>query len=553
MQGVELAVVLLTVAAGLRVLAGRLNLPHPVLLVLAGLALAAVPGLPHIGLEPETLFLLFVPPLLYLTAFTTSLRDFRAQLWPIARYGTVVVLLTIAAVAAVAHALVPEITWPAAFVLGAIVSPPDPVAAVAVMRRLGAPRKIVTILEGEGLVNDATALVAYRIGVAAVVTGAFSPSRAALQFLVTGAGGAAMGLAVGWLIGQVRRRTPKFPIVENTISLLTPFLAYIPADWLGLSGVLAVVAVGLYLGRQGPRFVSAATRVQAESMWSMIQFLLESIIFMLVGLELPYVLRALRSHTLAELVGYGAVVALAAIVVRLVYTFAAVLLMRIARRRRGKPATPSWQQATFIGWTAMRGGDSLVIALALPLQTAAGRPFPARELIIFLTFAVIFDTLVLQGLTLKPLLRWLRLEDDGELDNEEAHARRIAAEVGLRRLDEEGRRDGVDPEVVRYLRRKYAGRVDRWSARDKEAHGAEDAEHRALAGRDGSGAEREATGYRRLRSAMIGAERQAIVKLRDEGAIGDEVLRRVQRDLDLETMLLESGEDDAPASPYDTR
>jgi len=552
MQGLELAVVLLTVAAALRVLAGRLNLPHPVLLVLGGLALAAIPGLPRIELEPETLFLLFVPPLLYLTAFTTSLRDFRAQLGPIARYGTVVVLLTIAAVAAVAHTLVPEMPWPAAFVLGAIVSPPDPVAAVAVMRRLGAPRRIVTLLEGEGLVNDATALVAYRVGVAAVVTGAFSPGRAALQLLVTGTGGAAVGLGIGWLIGQVRRRTPKFPIVENTISLLTPFLAYIPADWLGLSGILAVVAVGLYLGRQGPRIVSAATRVQAESMWSMIQFLLESFIFLVVGLELPYVLRALRSHTLADLVRYGAVVALTAIVVRLIYTFAAVLLLRISRRRQGRPAEPSWREAAFIGWTAMRGGDSLVIALALPLRTAAGAPFPARELIIFLTFAVIFDTLVLQGLTLKPLLRWLRLKDGGELDDEEAHARRIAAEVGLRRLDEEGRRDGVEPEMLRYLRRKYAARLDRWSARDRDAHGAEDSEHRALAGRDGTGAEREATSYRRLRSAMIDAERRAVVKLRDEGAIGDEVLRRVQRDLDLETMLLESGEDDAPESPYDT-
>jgi monovalent cation/hydrogen antiporter len=316
--------------------------------------------------------------------------------------------------------------------------------------------------------------------------------------------------------------------------------------------VLAVVAVGLYLGRQGPRIVSAATRVQAESMWTMIQFLLESFIFMLVGLELPYVLRALRSHTVAELLGYGAAVTLTAIVVRLLYTFAAVAVLRSGRRRRGQPAQPSWREATFIGWTGMRGGDSLVIALALPLQTAAGGPFPARELIVFLTFAVILDTLVLQGLTLKPLLRRLGLKDGGELDDEEAHARRIAAEVGLRRLDEEGRRDGVDSEVVGYLRRQYAGRVDRWSARDREAHGADDPEHRALASRDGRGAERDATGYRRLRSAMIADERRAIVGLRDEGAIGDEVLRRIQRDLDLETMLLESGEDDAPESPYDT-
>ena len=374
MRGVELAVILLAAAAALRVLAGRLNLPHPVLLVLGGLALAVIPGLPRIEFEPETLFLLFVPPLLYLTAFTTSLRDFRAQLGPIARYGTVVVLLTMAAVAAVAHALLPEITWPAAFVLGAIVSPPDPVAAVAVMRKLGAPRRIMTLLEGEGLVNDATALVAYRIAVAAVVTGAFSPGRAALQLLVTGAGGAAVGLGMGWLIGQVRRRTPKFPIVENTISLLTPFLAYIPADWLGLSGVLAVVAVGLYLGRQGPRIISAATRVQAESTWSMIQFLLESFIFMLIGLELPDVLRALRSHTPAELAGYGAVVALAAIVVRLIYTFAAVWVLRIGRGAGANRPSPPGRRRPSSGGRLCGAATRW----SSPWRCRSGRPLASR-------------------------------------------------------------------------------------------------------------------------------------------------------------------------------
>ncbi len=555
MQGIELAVVLLIAAAGLRVLAGRLDVPHPVLLVLGGLALATIPGLPRIGFEPETLFLLFVPPLLYLTAFFTSLRDFRAKLGAIARYGTVLVLLTIAAVAWAAHALLPELTWPAAFVLGAIVSPPDPVAAVAVLRRLGAPRDVVTLLEGEGLVNDAAALVAYRIGVAAAVTGAFSPGRAALQFLVTGAGGVIVGLAVGWLIGEVRRRA-SFPIIENTISLLTPFLAYIPADQLGLSGVLATVAVGLYLGRRGPRFTRAASRVQAEGTWTMVQFLLESFIFMLVGLELPYVLHGLGSHSLAQLIGYGAVVTLVAIAVRLLYTFTSVLVLR-RTRRRGRRAAPSWRFAAFVGWTGMRGGDSLVIALALPLATAAGTPFPARDLIIFLTFAVIFCTLVLQGLTLKPLLHRLGLSDSGELYNEEAHARRVVAEAGLRQLEHESERgsergDEVDPDVVRVLRHRYSARVARWSARDRAVHGADDPDHRALADRDGTDAERRATGHRRLSMAIIGAERRALIQLRDRGAIGDEVLRRVQRDLDLETMLLEAGEDDAPASPYDT-
>ena len=251
MQGVELVVILLAVSAALRLVARRLRVPHPVLLVLAGLALVFVPGLPRVEFEPDALFLVFVPPLLYWAALTSSVRDFRAQLWPIVRYGTLVVLLTMAAVAVVAHALTPEFTWAAAFTLGAIVSPPDPVAAIAVLRTIGADRRLTTILEGEGLVNDATALVAYRVAVGAAVTGAFSLGHTAVRFLLTGTGGVAVGLAVGWLIGQVRRRVRGSPIVENTISLLTPFFAYLPAEWLGLSGVLSVVAVGLYFSRAG--------------------------------------------------------------------------------------------------------------------------------------------------------------------------------------------------------------------------------------------------------------------------------------------------------------
>jgi Na+/H+ antiporter len=552
MRTIELIVVLLAVSAALRVVARLLKVPHPVLLVLAGLGLVFVPGLPQPDLDPGTLFLVFVPPLLYLAAFTTSLRDFRAYFGPIARYGTLVVLLTMVAVALVAHAVSPEFTWPAAFVLGAIVSPPDPVAAVAVLRTLGAQRALVTILEGEGLVNDATALVAYRIAVAAAVTGSFSPGHAVLRFILTGTGGVLVGLAVGWLIGQLRSRMGRFPIVENTVSLLTPFFAYLPAEWLGLSGVLSVVAVGLYLGRQGPRIVQAATRVQAESMWLMVQFILESLIFILVGLELPSVIRALRTHSLQVLLGYALLITLAVIVVRVLYTFAAAAVLRwIRARRKGQPFAPTWRQAAFLGWAGLRGGDSLVIALALPVTTAAGHSFPARELIIFLTFAVIFATLVVQGFTLAPLLRRWKLTESGEADTEEAHARRVMAEAGLRRLDAETKRYAVDPETVRYLQEWYRRRLRRWSARDRERHGAKDDDHARLTGSDGGQAERASEGYRRLRMAMIEDERKAVVGLRDQGVIGDDVMRQVQRDLDLETMLLESAEDDAPRSPYE--
>ena len=282
--------------------------------------------------EPDALFLVFVPPLLYWAALTSSVRDFRAQFWPIVRYGTLVVLLTMAAVAVVAHALTPEFTWAAAFTLGAIVSPPDPVAAIAVLRTIGADRRLTTILEGEGLVNDATALVAYRVAIGAAVTGAFSLGHTTVRFLLTGTGGVVVGLAIGWLIGQVRRRVRGSPIVENTISLLTPFFAYLPAEWLGLSGVLSVVAVGLYFSRLGPRIVPAATRVQAESMWVMVQFILESLVFILVGLELPSVLRTLRHYPLGTLLLYGALITATVIGVRIVYTAVAASLIRWSRR-----------------------------------------------------------------------------------------------------------------------------------------------------------------------------------------------------------------------------
>jgi CPA1 family monovalent cation:H+ antiporter len=548
-QAVELVVILLAVSAALRLLARRLRLPHPALLVLAGLALVFVPGLPRVEFDPDALFLVFVPPLLYWAALTSSIRDYRAQFGPIARFGTLVVLLTMAAVAVVAHALTPEFTWAAAFTLGAIVSPPDPVAAIAVLRTLGADRRLTTILEGEGLVNDATALVAYRVAIGAAVTGSFSLPRTVAGFLVTGSGGVAVGLAIGWLLGQVRRRVRGAPIVENTLSLLTPFFAYLPAEWLGLSGVLSVVAVGLYFSRMGPRIVPAATRVQAESMWLMVQFILESLVFILVGLELPSVLRGLSPYSLRTLLLYGVLITATVIVVRLVYTALAATLLLPPRSSRDAGA-PGWRAFAFIGWAGMRGGDSLVIALAVPVATATGAPFPARGLIIFLTFSVILATLVLQGPTLAPLVRWWELTERAS-GSEEAHARRVVAEAGLRRLEEESRRDGVDRATARFLEATYRRRVQRWSARDRERHGEVDAEHSRLAGVDGSRAEHIATAYRALRTAMVQGEREALIRLRDEGVIGDDVLRRIQRELDLETMLIDSGEDGAPASPYE--
>jgi Na+/H+ antiporter len=547
MSALELILILLAVSGALQILARRWRLPHPVLLVLGGAGLALIPGLPSLNLNPELVFLVFVPPLLYRAAITTSLREFKAELWPIARLGVILVGVSIFAAAATAHGLTPEFTWAAAFALGAIVAPPDPIAATAVMRTLSAPPALVSILEGEGLVNDATSLVAYRVAVAAAVTGTFSPGRAFAGLLLTGAGGVAIGLLVGWVVGWVRRHIHGLPVVENTLSLMTPFVAYIPADAVGASGVLAVVAVGLYLGRRVPYVGSAATRVQAEAMWSVITFLLESLVFILVGLELPSAVRALHTHAPRQLLLYSVAVSGTLILVRLIWVWFSAYVPRMTARWLGitRRPIPPWRWVVLVGWAGMRGADSLVIALSLPRQ------FPARDLIIFLTFAVIFATLVLQGLTLRPLLGLLHLSSDDPTEREEAHARRVIAEAGLQRLEEVASRRNAPADIVRALREVEKDRLKQFAARDIRGHGTSDGEHRELPRGDGKQAERRSANSRELRLEMIDAERKALIELRDRGVISDDVMRRVMRDIDLETMLLEAEEDDAPESPYE--
>jgi CPA1 family monovalent cation:H+ antiporter len=539
MAGLELVLILLAVTAGLALLADRLRIPHPVLLVLGGLILALLPGLPRVELDPDVLFLIFVPPLLYWSSLTASLRDFRRDFWPIANLGVVLVLISIVAVAVVAQKLDPAFGWGAAFVLGAVVSPPDPIAAMAVMRTVGGPRRLARVLEGEGLVNDAAALVVYRMAVRAVGTGTFSFWHAVPQFLLTGTGGVLIGLLVGRGIGGLRRRIPRGqPVVENTISLLTPFAAYLPAEAVGASGVLAVVAAGLYLGRKGPRFVSPATRLQAEAMWSVFSFIIEGLIFILVGLELPHVVEALADRPLGLLLWYGAAVSVTLILVRLAWVIPSARFQKWSAH--GGTAPLAFKERAFIGWAGMRGGDSLVIALALPITTAAGTAFPARSLIIFITFCVIFATLVVQGLTLGPFLRRLGLHVQTETGEEEAHARRVAAQAGLERLEDLAK-DGADAEVARYLRQRHRSRTRRWTDREDRRRltvpaGGSPKPHRSDTD------ERRAAAYRELREAMISAERDALIGLRDDGTIGDDVLRRIQRDLDMEGMLLEAAE-----------
>ena len=335
-----------------------------------------------------------LPPLLYSAAFFTSLRDLRATARPIGLLAVGLVAVTTVGVAVVAHTFIDDLTWPSAFVLGAIVSPTDPLAATSIARRLGVPRKLVTIVEGESLVNDGTGLVLYRVAVAAVVTGSFSAYYTGGLFVVSAGGGIAVGLGVGWLIRQIRKRLDN-PPAEITISLLTGYVAFIPAELMGVSAVLAAVTAGIYLGWYTPELTSAQVRLQGLAVWEIVQYLLNALLFVLIGLQLPVVIDALGDLSAAQLVGYAAVVSLTVIVLRFAWVFAVLHAPKWIARRMS-----NWRGAVFLSWAGMRGAVSLAAALALPLETDAGTPFPGRDLILFLTFSVILATLVGQGLTL---------------------------------------------------------------------------------------------------------------------------------------------------------
>jgi CPA1 family monovalent cation:H+ antiporter len=519
----EVVLALLVAIVALGLVAQRLELPAPALFVLGGLGIALVPGLPPVAFEPHLIFTIFVPPLLYRASLLASWRDLHANYRPIMLLSVGLVVFTTVVVGLAAHAVLPGLPLGAAFALGALVSPPDAAAATAFLRQLVVPRRIATILEGEGLVNDATAIIAYRMAVAAVVTGTFSLGGAGLQFLRVGSLGVAVGFAIGWLVRLLRQRIHA-PEIESTISLLTPFAAFLPAEALGVSGVLAVVTSGLYLARFGPRLLAPDTRLQTEGMWGVVGFVIEGLTFIFVGLELREVLKGLGVYSRMELgLAIGAV-SLATLSARLIWVFASSYAPRWLRFGAGhQDPFVSWRYVFFIGWAGLRGADSLVLALALPLLTATGAPFPGRDLIIFLTYAVILVTLVAQGFSLRPIVNRLGICDTGETRRlEEAHAREQASAAALRRLDELAA--DLDGELVAELRSRYGHRQRRYGARVRaERDGAEE----LLAKRRGE-----------VLRELLDAERKAVLKLRDKGMIGDHVLRQVQRDLDLEVLLL---------------
>jgi CPA1 family monovalent cation:H+ antiporter len=516
---VELILGLLVGVAALALLARKVPIPYPILLVLGGLAVAFIPGVPVVRLDPKLVFLVLLPPLLYPAALFTPWRDFHRNLRPILLLAIGLVLFTTVVVGYLVHHFIPELPLAAGFALGAIISPPDAVAAIAVLQRVRVPRRVVAVLEGESLVNDATALVAFRFAVAAVATGTFSMGHAAGRFLIIVVGSAVVGLGVGWLSAFVQKRIDDPPI-EITLSILTPFAAYLPAERFELSGVLAVVIAGLYQGWRIPEITTSRTRLQGGPVWEMIEFVLNGFIFLLIGLQLPEVLRNLSNRSLSQLLWLGGLISVAVIVIRMIWVFPATYLPRLmSKKLRARDPCPAWRNVAVVAWTGMRGVVSLAAALALPSTMENGSPFPGRDLILFLTFCVILATLVVQGLSLPWVIRLLGIKDDRSGEREERLARLQANEAALEHLNEFARSNRADRAIIDRLVAEYEDRIHQLKSENAET----EAEVRALFSHD----------YEALSHEALRVEREVILRLRNDYTINDEALRRIQHDLDL--------------------
>jgi Na+/H+ antiporter len=526
-ENLEVFITILFVSvAGLNVIARWLDVPYPIVLVLGGVAVGAIPGIPDIELDPDLVLVIFLPPLLYSAAFFADLQALRADARGITLAATGLVLATMTAVAVIAHELI-DLPWAVAFALGAIVSPTDPIAATAIMHRVGAPRRIVNVVEGESLVNDASALVAYKVAVAAAVGTGVSLAEASLDFVTAVAGGIAIGIAVGFVVAAIRRRVDD-PPTEITISLFTGYGAFLAADEIGASGVLAAVTAGLYLGWRAPQLINPETRLQAYAFWEVLTFLINATLFILIGLQLPTIVDGLGARSAGEVIGYALAVYGAVIGVRFLWMFTMPYVIRALDRRASQRARRQGARPRIIvGWSGMRGAVSLAAALALPVATDAGEPFPGRNLILFITFAVILLTVVGQGLTLPWVIRRLGVhEEEGAEESEETRARLAAAKAALIRLDELENEDWVREETADRVRALYRFRKRRFATRAGMLDDEDGIEDRSLA-------------YQRLMHMVYDAQREALLRLRNEREISIEVMRRIERELDLEESRLE--------------
>src|SRR5581483_4122241 len=504
-------------------------IPYPIVLVIGGTLLSLIPGIPRVVLNPDIVFFVILPPLLYSAAWLISWREFSYNLVSIFFLAFGLVAFTVVGIAHVTQWLFAGFDWKVGLILGAIITPTDALAATTLARRIGLPKRITDLLEGESLVNDASGLLALEFGIAILVRGESpSASEAVLRLLFLTGAGLAVGLAIGWLVNRIERRIDHGPI-EIAISILVPYVAYFAANSMRASGVLAVVACGLYLSRKSSGFFSPGVRLQAWAVWDSLTFILNGLVFVLIGLQLPYVLDGIHGHSLATLILYGAMFSALVIALRVVWVMPGAYLAHWIRTRilHQRVAKPQFNGVLVVGWTGMRGVIALAAAIALPQSLPDGSPFPQRNLIIFLAFVVILVTLVLQGLTLPWVVRLLKVKDEGGPNIEEEQARREILRTALAyllrsRKEDENRYDSLYEDLIGHYEQRLSLLED--GENDDRSVGREQRRR-----------------FNRLSRDLLRVERQTAVRLRNDNRISDETLRQIERELDLR----EAGEVDS--------
>lgn len=537
MQNFKIIIFILAVLISLSAVIDKLKLPNPVFLVLVGLIIGFVPVLPGLVMDPNVVFLVFLPPLLYDAAFRTSWHDFKSNIRPISALGISLVFFTTVAIAVTAHYFIPMFTWPLAFLMGAIISPPDAAAASGIIKGLGLNKHVISILEGESLVNDSSALIAYRFALAAAITGSFLFWQAGLQFLLVTGGGILIGLLVGYVLIVIHKKINNYSIVESSLTLLTPFISYLAAEQVHTSGILAVVSTGLLLSWRSQEIFSYQTRMRTKVIWETLLFLLNGFIFILIGLQLPVILKQLTNYKLSSLIGYGLIISLVTILVRMIWVFAGAYSFRFFNRRKKRhlDALPDkdqygdWKNVLIVAWTGTRGVISMASALALPLTLYNGNAFPQRHLIIFVCFVVIFVTLVVQGFSLPLLIRLLHVKPSINEDKEEKELQLYVVNSTLHFIDYEFYplpEERIRIELIKKYELVAIKLVKEISTHTRNEKAEEQLPVRML------------TAMQKAQIEIGRFQRKLLLQLHKDGRFSDNAIKQVERDMDIDELKL---------------
>lgn len=537
MEDFKIVVFIMVILISLTAIANKRKLPYPILLVVAGLIIGFVPQLPELALDPDVVFVIILPPLLYDAASKTSWNEFKTSIRPISALAITLVFFTTIAVAVTAHYLIPGFSWPLAFVLGAVVSPPDAVAASGIIKGLGLNKKVITIIEGESLVNDASALIAYRYAIAAVTTGTFVFWQAGLQFLMVAGVGILIGTATGYLFVMALKKIENNPVVETSLTLLSPFVSYLTAEQFHMSGVLAVVSTGLVISWKSHEVFSYQARIRTRALWDTLIFLLHGFVFILIGLQLPSIINDLGKYPFSQILGYGLIISFVTIAVRIIWVFGGAWWLNFFQKRNKTSKESSadninedtWKNVLVVAWTGTRGVISLSAALALPLVLQNGNAFPKRHSIIFLAFVVIFVTLVVQGLSLPLLIRLLKIKPQDNTSAEEKELQLYLANSTLHFIDQE-MQISMDYKFRQQLRKKYESLINQLS---KEIHLQKKAKRN-----DQETPEAPPDALLNAKIEIGKFQRGLLLKLHKDGEFSDTVIRQVERELDVNELKL---------------